>query len=218
RSSRHPSLAINTGSLRSRGMPHSGQWTVFLIALGKVLALAAAYFISGRLGMLLAIPPGYATAMWPPAGFALAGILLLGYRYWPGVLLGSFAVNLFVSFDPSNTASIIRSGGIAAVIASSALMQALAGSWLIRRCVAFPIPLQSLRDIVLLLLLGGPLACLIAATIRASTMVVGGAVPVSEAVYNWLTWWVGDTIGVMVFAPILLLLANREVSRPRQIG
>src|SRR5690606_19935193 len=78
--------------------------------------------------------------------------------------------------------------------------------------------LENLRDIALVLLLGGPLACLIAATVGVSALVLSGAVPVSEAVYNWLTWWVGDTIGVMVFAPILLLLANREVSRPRQIG
>lgn len=42
--------------------------------------MAAAYWISGRLGLLLAIPPGYATAVWPPSGIALACLLIFGYR------------------------------------------------------------------------------------------------------------------------------------------
>ena len=89
--------------------------TAIGLYLVRVMLLALAYYISGRLGLLLAVPPGYATPMWPPSGFALAGILLLGYRYWPGVLLGSFAVNLFTSFDPSDAQTMLRSGLIAAV-------------------------------------------------------------------------------------------------------
>ena len=64
----------------------------FLVWLAKVLAFAAAYYVVGRLGLLLAEPPGYAIAVWPAAGVALAGILVCGYRLWPGILLGSFLV------------------------------------------------------------------------------------------------------------------------------
>ena len=58
----------------------------------KLAAMAAAYYVVGRLGLLLAIPPGYATAVWPASGIALAGALLYGYRIWPGILLASFLV------------------------------------------------------------------------------------------------------------------------------
>ena len=52
-----------------------------------------AYYSVGYLAMLLAIPPGYATAIWPSAGIALAAMLLAGYRYWPAVALASFSIN-----------------------------------------------------------------------------------------------------------------------------
>jgi integral membrane sensor domain MASE1 len=50
-------------------------------AILTILGLTVAYAILGRLSVLLAIPPGYATAIWPPAGLALAGVLVGG----PGV-------------------------------------------------------------------------------------------------------------------------------------
>ena len=54
------------------------------------LAIGAAYFGLGKLALLLAIPPGYASAVWPSAGLALAGMLALRYRVWPGIFAGHF--------------------------------------------------------------------------------------------------------------------------------
>jgi len=59
----------------------------------QITGIAIAYAVTGKLGLLLAIPPGYATAIWPPSGIALVALLVYGYRAWPGVLLGSFLVN-----------------------------------------------------------------------------------------------------------------------------
>lgn len=53
--------------------------------LGQVLAVAAAYFIAGKIALLMAIPPGYATAVWPAAGIALVVVLRCGTRVWPGI-------------------------------------------------------------------------------------------------------------------------------------
>src|ERR1051326_4385920 len=61
--------------------------------LGQVGSLAAAYFAAPKLSLVLAIPPGYATAVWPPSGMALAAVLLLGNRVWPGILIGASLVN-----------------------------------------------------------------------------------------------------------------------------
>jgi integral membrane sensor domain MASE1 len=56
--------------------------------------LAALYFGAGKLGLTLAFVNASATAVWPPAGIALAAFLVLGYRVWPGILLAAFLVNL----------------------------------------------------------------------------------------------------------------------------
>jgi len=65
------------------------------------VAMAAFYYGLGRLALVLAIPPGYASAIWPPAGLALAGMLAFRYRVWPGIFVGHFLVNLFPSFEAS---------------------------------------------------------------------------------------------------------------------
>jgi integral membrane sensor domain MASE1 len=51
--------------------------------------VALAYFAAARMSLVLAIPPGYATAVWPPSGIALAAALLLGNRVWPGIWIGA---------------------------------------------------------------------------------------------------------------------------------
>ncbi|MGH8726281.1 MAG: hypothetical protein ACREU1_15625, partial [Burkholderiales bacterium] len=51
-----------------------------LRTFGQVALLAAVYFAAAKASLVLAIPPGYATAVWPPSGIALAAILLLGTR------------------------------------------------------------------------------------------------------------------------------------------
>src|SRR3989304_1514861 len=107
-------------------------------SLGQALIIAAAYFATGKLGLLLAIPPGYATAVWLPSGIALVGVLLFGYRACFGVVLGSFLVNIGISFDASNADAIIRSSAIAGCIAAGAALQAAAGTFLVRRFVGFP--------------------------------------------------------------------------------
>src|SRR5260221_14426950 len=57
--------------------------------------VAVAYFITAQLGFAMAIPPGNVTAVWPPSGIALAAVMLLGYRAWPGIWLGSFVANIW---------------------------------------------------------------------------------------------------------------------------
>ena len=68
--------------------------------LGQVSLLAAAYFAAAKASLMLAIPPGYATAVWPPSGIALAALLLFGNRVWPGIWLGAALANLTVAFSP----------------------------------------------------------------------------------------------------------------------
>src|SRR5918996_3345615 len=92
----------------------------------KLATTAVAYYIVGKLGLLLAIPPGYATAVWPASGIALAGTLLFGYRVWPGILLASFVINVGTSLDTTSTATILNTTALAASIGMGASLQAIA--------------------------------------------------------------------------------------------
>src|SRR5436190_839183 len=117
-------------------------------SLMETLGLAMAYYATGRLALVMAIPPGYATPTWPAAGIALAGTLLFGLRVWPGIALGSFFINVGTSFDPSSVDSSLKSLALGGSIALGAALQAVAGTVLVRRFVGFPNPLARAQDVI----------------------------------------------------------------------
>src|SRR5262245_2533978 len=182
--------------------------------------MAVAYYVVGRLGLLLAIPPGYATAVWPASGIALAGTLLFGHRVWPGILLGSFLINLRTSLDTTSTTSILNTTALAASIGMGASLQATAGAFLIRRFTHYPTAFVEARDIIKFLLLGGPVGCLVNATWAVTSLLLSGVIQPVDYLFHWWTWWVGDAIGVITFTPLILIWAAKPAafSHGRQIS
>ena len=184
------------------------------------VAMAVFYYGLGRLALLLAIPPGYASAIWPSAGLALAGMLAFRYRVWPGIFVGHFLVNLFPSFEASLALPFINAFYLALSIAVGGTLQAALGAFLIRRVVGYPNRLDNENDIILFLLLGGPFSCLVGATFGAATLLFLRLVPPADYFFNWFTWWVGDAIGVMLVAPVLVIWAvgRGEATLRRQLS
>ena len=175
-----------------------------------VICVAVAYFVVGWAGLLLVIPPGYATAIWPAAGIAVGALIRYGYRLWPGVLLGSFLVNLFTGNDlaalPGPTTGVWVALGIGAGAAAHAVIAACFG----RRVLARDPGLVRARSICLLLGLAGPLAGMVSATWGVGMLWAAGAVPPGELAFNWATWWVGDTVGVVLVTPLVLIFLSRQ--------
>ncbi len=187
--------------------------------LVQVLLLAGAYFVTGKLGLLLALPPGYATAVWPPSGIALAGLLLFGYRAWPGVWLGSFSVNVGTSVALSGAGLSLTAIGVPASIAAGATLQAVFGVFLLRRYVKFPTALADEKDVGRFLLLCGVLSPLVNATIGTTALLLTGAIASSAYPFSWWTWWVGDAIGIILFTPLVFVwtAAPRETWLRRRL-
>ncbi|WP_394846452.1 CHASE domain-containing protein [Pendulispora brunnea] len=173
--------------------------------IARASLAAAIYWIAGKFALLMAIPPGYATAVWPAAGIALVCALFWGLRVVPGIALGSFLVNAWTSIDTSSSAALVRSMAIAAGIGCGAACQAALGALLIRRFVGFPTALEVDRDITKFTFLGGPISCLVSPTVGMTTLCGLGVIPWSQFAFSWWTWWVGDAIGVLIFAPLALL-------------
>src|SRR6266487_4677297 len=94
-----------------------------LLILGGNLVLAAVYFLSGQYGLSLASVNPSATPIWPPSGLALAGVMLLGYRDWPGIFAGAFLLNL------ATAGTLFTSLGIAL----GNTLEAVTGGWLLHR-------------------------------------------------------------------------------------
>jgi len=168
--------------------------------------LTAAYVISGKLGLLLAVPPGYATAIFAPAGIAVAAVFMAGRPTLPWIFLGSFVLNMWVGYSVSQQFNAIGSA-VAVVIAGASMLQAgIAGSAL-RRAVGYPTPLDNARDLSRFFLLA-PLCCLISASLSLTGMAALGALKTTDFAPSWVTWWIGDTLGVLLVLPLVLIAAG----------
>ncbi len=169
----------------------------------RIVILAAAYTLTGIVGLSLAVPPGYATAVWPPSGIALAAVLLWGPRVWPGIVVGSVLVNLAAALTTANGDFTAMSVVIAFAIGAGSTAQALAGAGAIRRWVGVSQIFESGPGTLMFTGLATA-ACLIASTWGVAALSVAGIIRPDQFLDSWLTWWIGDVIGMVVFAPVFL--------------
>jgi diguanylate cyclase (GGDEF)-like protein/PAS domain S-box-containing protein len=171
--------------------------------LANVAALAAVYFVAGKIGLALAFLNASATPVWPPTGIALAALIVLGYRAWPGVLLGAFLVNV------TTTGTIVSSIGIAV----GNTLEALVGAYLVKRFAGGRHAFDRARNVFKFVLLAGFGATMISASIGVASLVVARLARPADAASVWLTWWLGDATGAIVVAPVLLLWNSRSSLR-----
>ena len=177
--------------------------------LALVLALAALYVVTARLGLMLALSPEKkATAVWPPSGIALAALLLLGHRLWPGVWLGSLLANLWDGFNAVNTFPLSAHLFVSADIATGSTLQALAGNFLVRRWTGSIHPFQQAAH-AFMFAGAAMLMCLIAATLGVAGLYLGGFAPAKTITFIWWTWWLGDMTGVLTVGSLFLVWSRR---------
>lgn len=156
--------------------------------------VAIAYAGVAAISLALAIPPGYASAIWPPAGIALAAWLAFGGAIWPGILLGAAVANLGVTGTPVSVAFAIGAGNAAEAIVAGLLIRRFVG---VRHRFEQPAAVWKFA----LIAFG---ASLIAATNGVATLALSGQIPWAEFGRHWLTWWLGDATGIVIVAPLLL--------------
>lgn len=182
------------------------------ISVIALLASFAGYALFGWWGLTLAIPPGFASAVWPAAGVALACTLLFSSRLvYLGIGLGSFVVNLSVT--SSGWVDISLTNILpAASIAIGAILQAVFGHNLFIKFVGKLKILSITNNLLGLAFITAPLGCCIAATTGTLTLFIKGFVPLDGVLFTWMTWWAGDTIGVLLFTPLVLALFSPDSS------
>jgi PAS domain S-box-containing protein len=185
-------------SVETQRVTLSRRWAT----LAQAGFLALAYFAAAKLALLIAIPPGYAAALWPGSGIAVAALLLGGNRLWPGVWLGSLAANL----------TIEGSVFAAMVIASGSALQALAGAGLIRRHIGVRYRFRRAEEVVKFVALAA-LTATIAPTFALLPLGLMHPMAGMELFWNWWTWWQGDATGIILVTPLILSWAGRSTLR-----
>jgi signal transduction histidine kinase len=152
--------------------------------------LAAIYFVAGKLSLKLAFLNASASPVWPPAGIAVAALLLFGYRLWPGIFVGAFLVNLLTA------GNIFSSLGIAA----GNTFEALIAVSLVQNVAAFQRGYDVFRFALAL-----AIATVVSALIGVTTLALFGLADWKHYFEIWITWWMGDFSGAIIFAPVLIL-------------
>ncbi len=181
------------------------------------LLLALGYFLGGYLGTLISIPPSHASPIWPAAGIAFAGFVTYGRRVIPGIWLGALVTQIFAFLDTTSQAGLFYSLLIGGVASTAATGQAALGAWLIKRYVGDNNPLLDDASILRFMTLGGPVSCVISALAGVTTLYLKGVITLENVPSGWLTWWIGDTMGVLIFTPMLLCFigVSRKLWRMR---
>jgi integral membrane sensor domain MASE1 len=163
--------------------------------LTHLALLMGVYVVAGKLGLLLAVVHASATLLWPPTGIALAAFLRMGYGVWPAIFAGAFLVNL------TTAGTVATSLGIA--VGNTA--EGLIGAYLVTRFAQGSRAFERGRNVLKFALLAGGISTTVSATLGVASLCLGGVAPWEQYGAIWLTWWLGDAVGAVVVAPVLLL-------------
>jgi integral membrane sensor domain MASE1 len=166
-------------------------------------AVGGAYIGAAKFGLHLSVANGVITPVWPPAGIAISALVLRGPRLWPAIAVGALV---------SNATSGV-SIGVATAISAGNTLEALAGWYLLSR-VNFRPALDRARDVLALAILAGFVATAVAATNGVTTLRIAGSAAATPYGSAWALWWLGDAMGILLLAPLLLVWATRPWRMP----
>lgn len=166
------------------------------------ITIAGVYFGLGKASLLLASLHPSASPVWPPAGFALAMVLLLGTRYWPAVFAGALFVNA------TNDSSL----GGSAIIAAGNTLEALAGWFFLDRFAGRAKAFESVPGVMLFSFFAAFASPLIAASFGVASVLLDATATMESAPFVWVTWWLGDMVGIFTVTPFIILWTTKAHS------
>jgi PAS domain S-box-containing protein len=165
-----------------------------LARIGLCLVVDVVYFAGAELGLSLASLHENVTPVWPPTGIAIASVLIFGPRVLPGVFLGALAANLPTSLPIPFTFGIATGNTLEAVVA-----------WvLLRESKRWRDSFNSVGEVLTFVIYAAVLAPLVSATLGSLSVCFGDPAQWREFTPLWLTWWMGDGFGALIFAPLIL--------------
>lgn len=160
----------------------------------SIAILALLYLIFAKLGLEMAVTHKNVTLIWPPTGLSIAALLLRGPKLWPGVALGAFLTNSLLG------TSIV----VSICIAIGNTLEALAAWYLLRR-YKFDEQFSDIKNVFKFFICAVLGASLVSATIGSSSLWLFENLERTQAFKVFLDWWLGDSLGALVIAPLILV-------------
>src|SRR6185503_15346569 len=171
-----------------------------------IAAMTAAYLVASRLGLTFAPAGGFGTLVWPATGMSLAALLIFGTRLWPGVFVGATLSSVFLSGAPLSVAAGIGIGNT---------LEAFTSAYLLRQLPGFQRSLETFGTVIGLLV-AAIFSTMISATVGVASLDFGGIIPAGQERATWQGWWIGDMVGALLAAPIILVWTTPPRARFRQ--
>ena len=168
-----------------------------------LVVVAGVYFAAAQFGLSMASVHANVSPVWPPTGIAISAVMLLGYRIWPAITAGALLANL------ATGVSVATAGGIA----TGNTLEAIAAVYLIRRFIGFRSPFESVANVVKFVLFASVLGTAVSATIGNLSLCLNSYSSWNDFSRLWLTWWLGDGVGALVVAPLILTWAEKSSQR-----
>lgn len=157
--------------------------------------MAVVYVAAARLVLQWGILGSNFPLLWPPSGIALAAVLVMGYRVWPGLAVGSFITALLAGSPPV----------VALLSAVGNPLEAVTGAYLVCTLFEFHPTFQRVSDVIGFAVCSVFLCTMIAATLGVLGLYLGGVTPLSDVGRAWRVWWLGDATGILLFTPLILV-------------
>ena len=163
-----------------------------------IVLFLAAYVLAAGFAQLLAIVPETGISIWPPSGLFIATLILSRKWSWPWWILAGLLAELL-----GNILWFHNPLAVAALIYAGNALEAMVGAWLVNRFCKRPARLETLREVLALVVLGAVIAPVVSATVGSATLATFGMQDFTQA---WPLWWIGDATGVLIFAPVALVV------------
>ncbi|MTJ51463.1 response regulator [Anabaena sp. UHCC 0253] len=165
-----------------------------------VLIIALSYYIVSWLVLKRMPVSPYGTPVWPGTGFVIGLLLLWGRSRWFGVFLGATLTN-YIGIKPLILAII---GGIGTTFGS------LLSVTLILRLTRTNYFLTQVNHVVIFAFCSLFTGTVFQSLIGVMTVCLGGYEPWSKYLEVFWGWWIGDAIGILVFAPLILIWSRKN--------
>lgn len=173
----------------------------------------AVYVALAALSLSTAYVQANAAAVWIPSGYSVGLLIVLGLRYWPVVAVGSCLTNFAVNVTDPAGVSVHTAAAVAFVIASGNVCEALLGAYLTRRFAAGREFLARTRSFAAFALLAVPLPAMISMTVGVAASQIGGLGSRFHLPEVVLTWYIANSVGILVFASLTCLVLTQPVPR-----
>jgi len=166
----------------------------------KSAGLIVAYLVAAKVGLAFGAVSSSATIFWPPAGIALAALLLGGIRYLPAIFVAACLAAVM--------AEMPLLFGVGFSVGNA--LETYAGFFLLRRFDHIDLSLNRPRDFYFVILLGALIPPVASATLGALSLWAINSISMEMLPDVMWQWWRANALGIAFFTPIVLVFAEKR--------